>query len=60
MKKSPQTEEELKKVKEELDQQNLGLDADQSSEGSISSYNNDNDQVSGNSDHPIYSPLEDK
>ena len=42
------------------DQLNLGLDADQSSDAQDTSYNNDNDQVSGNTDTPVYSPLEDK
>jgi hypothetical protein len=45
------------KVDEKL---NLGLDADQSSEDQTNAYNNDNDQVSGNADQPVHSPLEDK
>jgi hypothetical protein len=45
------------KVDEKL---NLGLDADQSSDKQDNQYNNDNDQVSGNSDTDVYSPLEDK
>lgn len=39
---------------------NLGLDADQSSNEQTGKYNNDNDQVSGNDDHKVYSPLDDK
>ncbi|MHA4895103.1 hypothetical protein ACXZ1K_10140 [Pedobacter sp. PWIIR3] len=39
---------------------NLGLDADQSSTGDSDCYNNDNDQVSGNGDAKVYSPLDDK
>lgn len=45
------------KIDEKL---NLGLDADQSSDLQDSNYNNDNDQVSGNADTPVHSPLEDK
>ncbi len=39
---------------------NLGLDADQSSDEQSGHYNNDNDQLSGNSDHKVYSPLDEK
>ncbi|MGY4384255.1 hypothetical protein ACVWYN_001281 [Pedobacter sp. UYP24] len=39
---------------------NLGLDADQSSEEQSGGYNNDNDQISGNSNHKAYSPLDGK
>ena len=42
------------------DKLNLGLDADQSSDEQDNRYNNDNDQVSGNDDTDVYSPLEDK
>ena len=42
------------------DKLNLGLDADQSSDEQDNQYNNDNDQVSGNNDTDVYSPLEDK
>ena len=54
--------EHLKKHPElKIDEQlNLGLDADQSSDEQDNRYNNDNDQVSGNSDTPVYSPLDDK
>ena len=45
------------KVNEKL---NLGLDADQSSDEENNTYNNDNDQVSGNADRPVHSPLDDK
>lgn len=45
------------KVDEKL---NLGLDADQSSDEENNTYNNANDQVSGNADRPVRSPLEDK
>jgi hypothetical protein len=45
------------KIDEKL---NLGLDADQSSESQDTKYNNDNDQMSGNADTAVYSPLEDK
>lgn len=45
------------KIDEQL---NLGLDADQSSDGPETSYNTDNDQASGNQDHKVYSPLDDK
>ncbi|MEJ7557809.1 MAG: hypothetical protein WKF66_05830 [Pedobacter sp.] len=39
---------------------NLGLDADQSSDEQERMYNTDNDQVSGNTDEPVHSPLDDK
>jgi hypothetical protein len=55
-KKSLKNHPELK-VEDDL---NLGLDADQSSNEQDRKYNNDNDQVSGNSDEPVYSPLNDK
>jgi hypothetical protein len=42
------------------DDLNLGLDADQSSDEQDSKYDNDGDQVSGNLDAPVHSPLNDK
>ena len=45
------------KVDEKL---NLGLDADQSSDEENNTYNNDNDQVSGNNNELVHSPLDDK
>jgi hypothetical protein len=42
------------------DSLNLGLDADQSSDEQDNQYNNDNDQVSGNNNEPVHSPLDDK
>jgi hypothetical protein len=42
------------------DSLNLGLDADQSSDEQDNQYNNDNDQVSGNHNVPVHSPLDDK
>jgi hypothetical protein len=60
MKKSQQTIEEMEKLKKEREHLNLGLDADRSSDDPLSDYNNDNDQVSGNSNEPVHSPLDDK
>jgi len=56
------SKENLKKHPElKIDEQlNLGLDADQSSDEQDNRYNNDNDQVSGNADTPVYSPLDGK
>lgn len=60
---SMKTSKELLKNHPELkidDKLNLGLDADQSSEGQDNKYNDDNDQVSGHKDSAVHSPLEDK